>query len=461
MIRRSFAARSKVRATARELFAWHDRPGALERLLPPWERVEVLERTGGIRDAGRVRMRMRAGPFRLEWLALHGDFEEGRSFTDEQASGPFARWRHTHLFEDLGEGESSLEDTIEYALPLGRLGDLLGRRAVERRLARMFAHRHEVTRADLERHRGGGSTSPIRVAVSGASGLLGSAIAAFLSTGGHEVLRIVRRPESSRGDEIAWDPGAGRIDAAKLEGVDAIVHLAGANIASGRWTDERKEAIVTSRVRGTRLLAEAAASLRRPPRVFASASAVGFYGDRGEEELDEESATGAGFLAEVCRQWEGATAPLAGSGTRVAHLRFGVVLSSAGGALARMLPAFRAGAGGPVGSGRQFLSWIGRDDAVGAVHFVLFRSALAGAVNVVSPRPATSASFARELGRVLRRPAILPLPAAVVRSLFGEMGRELLLSGQRVVPRRLQEAGFAFRQPTIEDALRFELGRPR
>ena len=455
---RRFTARSAMPAVARDVFAWHAREGALERLLPPWERVEVAERQGGIRDGGRVRLRLRAGPFTVEWLAVHGAFEEGRSFVDEQASGPFARWVHTHRFEEAGEGSSVLEDSIEYGLPLGPVGDLAGRRLVESRLRRMFAYRHEVTRADLERHRAVSPGRTMRIAVSGASGLLGRSLDAFLSAGGHEVHRIVRRGNPGP-REIPWDPRGGFLDAERLEGMDAVVHLAGENIASGRWNAARKAAILESRAAGTRLVAETLAALTTPPRVFLGASAVGYYGDRGDERLDESAASGRGFLAEVCRQWEAAALPAARRGIRVAHLRFGVVLSAAGGALARMLPAFRFGAGGPVGSGRQFVSWISREDAIGAVHFALCREEISGAVNVASPEPVPGAALAKTLGRVLGRPAVARLPAGAVRLVLGEMGSELLLASQRVEPRRLLDAGFPFRQADLETALRFELGR--
>jgi hypothetical protein len=258
---------------------------------------------------------------------------------------------------------------------------------------------------------------------------------------------------------ITWDPESGRIDASQLEGFDAVIHLAGENIGSGRWTAARKERILASRVAGTRLLARTLAALTAPPRVLLCASAVGWYGDRGDEWLEDTSDPGGGFLAEVCREWEAAATPAVERGIRVVHLRFGVILSAAGGALARMLPAFRLGAGGRVGSGRQQVSWISLDDVVGAVGFLLFREGFGGPVAVTAPDPVPNAELARVLGRVLNRPAVVPFPSAAVDLLFGEMGRSLLLEGQRVRPGRLLDAGFRFRHPDLEGALRFELGR--
>ena len=238
-----------------------------------------------------------------------------------------------------------------------------------------------------------------------------------------------------------------------------MVHLAGAPIA-GRWNASRREAILQSRQRGTRLLCERLARLQSPPRVLVSASAVGFYGDRGDEALDEQSAAGQGFLAEVCRAWESACEPARAAGIRVVNLRFGLVVSASGGALVKLLPAFRLGLGGPQGSGRQYMSWIALDDAIGAIHHAMFRDDLSGPVNATAPFPVRNATFAGTLGKVLGRPALLPLPGIAVRAAFGEMGRELLLGGARVAPTRLERTGFAFRTPSLESALRFELGRP-
>jgi uncharacterized protein (TIGR01777 family) len=243
-----------------------------------------------------------------------------------------------------------------------------------------------------------------------------------------------------------------------LDGVEAVVHLAGENIASGRWTAERKRRILQSRAHGTRVLADALASLPTPPRVLVTASAIGIYGDRGDETLDETSAPGTGFLADVCRAWEAASAGLTDRGTRVVHLRFGVILTPTGGALARMLPPARLGLGGPLGSGEQWTSWIGVDDAAGAIHHALVTDGLDGAVNAVAPAPVRNAELAAALGRVLRRPAVLPVPAAVLRAGLGEMADALLLASARVVPTRLEASGYRFRTPELDAALGHLLG---
>jgi hypothetical protein len=453
-----FEARSQMPASAEAVFAWHAREGAFQRLLPPWETLEVVERHGeGIREGSRLVLRMRVGPVALRWTARHTRYIPGSLFQDEQESGPFARWVHTHRMRDEPTGGSMLEDEVEYALPVGPLGRAAGGAYARQRLERTFAYRHAVTREDLRRHAAFAGEEPWTVAVSGASGLVGSALVPFLSTGGHRVRRLVRgRPEAG---DIAWSPGQGEMDLMALEGVDAVVHLAGAPIAEGRWTEERKALIRSSRVEGTRVLSESLARLARKPRVLVCASAMGFYGSRGEEVLTESSAAGTGFLAEVTRDWEAATAPAERAGIRVVHLRLGVVLSARGGALAKMLPAFQSGAGGRIGDGRQWMSWISLEDVIGLIHFALFTPGLRGPVNAVAPNAVRQEDFARTLGQVLSRPAWVPLPAAAVHALFGEMGDETLLSSARLRPEAAERHGFTFLHPGLEQTLRFTLGR--
>lgn len=296
------------------------------------------------------------------------------------------------------------------------------------------------------------------VALSGSSGLIGSALVPALREAGHEVLTLVRRQPSSR-DEIGWDPAGGALDVRALEGVDAIVHLAGENIGK-RWTPATRQRVLESRVRGTRLLAETAARLERRPSVLVCASATGFYGDRGEEVVTEASARGDGFLADVVDAWERAADPARDAGIRTAHLRHGFVLSRHGGALARLLPPFRLGLGGRVGSGRQWWSWVALDDVVAAYLYAL-EQPLSGPVNVTAPGVVTNEEFTKTVGRVLRRPTVLPLPGFAVRALFGQMGVEMLLGGQRTQPAALAAAGFSFDRPELGPALEHALRAPR
>jgi hypothetical protein len=292
------------------------------------------------------------------------------------------------------------------------------------------------------------------IAVTGSTGLIGSRLAALLASGGHRVLRLLRSKPRPELDEVYWDPARDMVDTIALGRVDAVVHLAGESIAKGRWTAKKKARIRESRVIGTRVLSEALGRLSPPPGVMICASAIGYYGDRGDEWLREESPPGSGFLADVCRQWEAAAEPARRRGIRVVHLRTGVVLSRAGGALAQMLFPFRMGLGGRIGSGKQYMSWIAIDDLLGAITYLLSTDSLQGPVNAVAPNPVTNRDFTRTLGRVLGRPTLFPMPELVARLLFGEMADELLLASARVEPARLAASGYQFRYPVLDGALR-------
>jgi uncharacterized protein len=292
------------------------------------------------------------------------------------------------------------------------------------------------------------------IAITGSSGLIGSALTLALDADGHLVRPIVRRAPREDKHEIRWDPAAGTIDATKLSDVDAVAHLAGENIAAHRWTKSFKQRILTSRVQSTNLLCKTLAGLASKPTVLVSASAIGYYGDRGNAPLDESTTAGRGFLADVCQQWEAATIPARDADIRVVNLRIGFVLSGRGGGLAKMLTPFRLGIGGVIGSGQQYMSWIALDDLVRVIQFALSAAALAGPVNAVAPTPVTNREFTKALGRVLHRPTIFPMPAFAARLALGPMADDLLLASARVEPRALTNARFEFQDPQLEPALR-------
>lgn len=330
-------------------------------------------------------------------------------------------------------------------------------RSVRRELERLFVWRHQRTARDLARHAPLESSPKLRIAISGASGLVGSQLFAFLAGGGHAVVPLIRGRGATASGGIHWNPEAGKIDCTALEGMDAVIHLGGVSIAK-RFTASHKAAVMQSRVESTTLLAKSIAGLKNPPRTFIVASAIGYYGNRGELPLDEQAGPGKGFLPETCIAWEKAADAARAAGVRVVHLRLGIVLSQMGGALASMLPSFRAGVGGCIGNGRQVMSWIALDDVVGAIHHALMCDSITGPINLTAPQPVANAEFTSALGRALRRPTILPLPAFAIKALLGEMGEALLLNGCHVTPRALLDTGFHFLCPTVDDALRWEMG---
>lgn len=454
-----FSRKTELPVSAEEAFAWHERPGAFERLVPPWESVRVIRRDDGLQDGSRVVFVNSQGPAPLRWTAEHADYQYGRQFRDVQVRGPFRHWVHTHRFIPQSDGTSVLEDHIEYAVPGGGLGRIMAGGLVRRKLAAAFAYRHKTTVDDLAAHRKHRRRGPIHVAITGASGLIGRELRVLLTTGGHQVTQLVRGEASQ--EQIAWDPNANSFDATALSGVTAVVHLAGENIASSRWTEAQKRRIIDSRVHSTRVLCEGLAEMASPPQTLVSASAIGFYGERADSVVDEDSSSGDGFLADVARRWEAATEPAAAAGIRIVHMRFGIVLSPKGGALAKLLTPFSLGGGGPIGDGRQYWSWISLDDAAGAIHHALMTDDVRGPVNAVSPAPVTNAAFVRTLGRVLSRPSVIRMPAFAARIALGEMANELLLTSARVHPGRLSKSAYEFRNASLEDALRRMLGRTK
>ncbi|MCE5228705.1 TIGR01777 family oxidoreductase [bacterium] len=301
----------------------------------------------------------------------------------------------------------------------------------------------------------------MKILIGGSSGFIGSRLVAHLRAAGHAVVRLKRAPASPGDPSVVWQPEAGKLDPRELAGIDAVINLSGENLMSGRWTPERKAAIRDSRVLSTRLLADTITSIPEPPRVMINASAIGIYGNRGPEPLDESSPPGTGFLAGVCGQWEAATEPAERAGVRVARVRFGIVLDPEGGALARMLPLFRSGIGGPIGSGHQYVSWITLDDAVAAIEFILMHENLAGPINLVAPNPIMQTEFARELARAVHRPAVVHTPAWAVKLAMGEMADETLLASARVFPRVLLASGFNFRDPDLESGFEHLFHRPQ
>ncbi|MBF6173947.1 TIGR01777 family oxidoreductase [Nocardia blacklockiae] len=446
----SIECSSVVAAPRREVFAWYERPGALHRLAPPWQPVGVGAEAASLAD-GRAVLRLPGG---LEWVAQHqaDGYDPPRRFVDRIATtglaslpvGKLLPWRHIHEFEEIDEEHTRVVDRVETPVPAALLRP-------------MFDYRYRQLADDLAAHRRAAEAGlpPSTIALTGASGLVGSALAAFLSTGGHTVIRLVRHAPAHAG-ERRWDPDDPAADL--LDGVDAVVHLAGASIA-GRFTPAHKQAIAESRIGPTRRLAELAARVGLP--TFVCASAIGYFGaDRGDDVLTETSTRGTGFLADVVSDWEAATDPAAAAGCRVVRVRTGIVQSPRGGTLRLLRPLFAAGLGGRIGDGRQWQSWIGIDDLIDIYHRALWDTGLSGAVNGVAPQPVRNSEYTAQLARVLHRPALLPVPKFGPALLLGPEGaEELAAADQRVLPARLTTAGHTFRHPDLDSTLRHLFGR--
>ena len=433
-----------------EVWAWHTRPGAMHRLVPPWQPMRVVKETESLAD-GRAILGLPGG---LRWVAQHdpAGYDPPNQFVDVLSSDGLMTlpprvigwWRHTHRYSDAGDGRTRVHDIVDTTVPGAALRST-------------FAYRHRQLAEDLAAHAdaadaGAGS---LVVAVTGSSGLVGTALSAFLSTGGHRVVRLVRGAPADAG-ERQWDPNRPAADL--LEGVDAVVHLAGESIA-GRFTEQHRRAIRDSRIEPTRRLAETAAGTPGL-KAFVCASAIGFYGhDCGDRLLNEDSPRGQGFLADVVADWEAATGPAADAGLRVVTVRTGIVQAAAGGTLRLLRPLFAAGLGGRLGSGRQWLSWIGIDDLLDIYYRALYDTRLAGPVNAVAPNPVRNTDYTRALAQTLHRQALLPVPSIGPRLLLGKQGAvELAEADQRVAPVKLQSLGHRFRQPTVADALGHQLG---
>jgi uncharacterized protein (TIGR01777 family) len=436
---RGISHSSVVDAPIDEVFAWFGRSGAFRRLAPPWQPVRIAEEALSLRD-GRAVLALPGG---LRWTASHqaDGYDPPRRFVDELTTpllSEVLRWKHIHRFAPAGQYRTLVTDTVDTRVPTFALRS-------------MFAYRHRQLADDLAAHTRYRS-EPLTVAVTGASGLIGSALTALLSTGGHRVIRLVRRrPQND--DERLWQPD--NPSAALLSDVDAVVHLAGRSIG-GRFTEAHKRGLRSSRIGPTRRLASL-----NGPKVFVSASAIGYYGpDRGDEILFEDSPRGDGFLADLVADWEADTAPAADAGMRVVHVRTGIVQTPRGGVLGLQYPLFLTGFGGRLGSGEQWLSWIGIDDLTDIYLRALVDPALNGPVNAVAPEPVRNHEYTRVLAAVLNRPAALPVPALGPRLLLGSDGaRELALASQQVQPQKLVQTGHTFRHPKLEPALRHVLGR--
>lgn len=454
----TFTRQSPIAAKAEDVFQWHARKGAIKRLSPPWAPLQIISKTPGVDTGTRVKLKIKTGPVFSTWDAVHTACEPGRMFRDTQIKGPFKSWNHTHIFSPTGENSSILEDRVEYAMPFP--ASIIGpvNSYILKDLGRIFTYRHAVTQRDLSLYQQKRLPTPLKVAITGASGLIGSRLVPFLSTQGHDVYTFVRRKPILENQELFWDPENGILDPSDLEGMDVVIHLAGENIGEVRWTDETKERLSRSRVKGTTLIAETIARLAQPPQVFLCASAIGFYGDTGEHFADETSGSGGQYISCMCERWEMSCDAAIQKGIRTVMMRIGVVYSPEGGALSKLLPLFKIGLGSVMGSGRQFISWISMEDTLHAMYHLIAESDIHGPVNLVSPNPVSNRGLTKVLAELLKRPVPITIPASVIRARFGQMGEEIVLSSARIRPQKLLDSGYSFIYPDLKPALCDVLG---
>ena len=453
---KTFQRRTTIDVSASALEQWHLKPGALQRLTPPWETVRTITEPKSIVDGSRAVVELKQGPIWQRWVAEHRDCKPGHSFSDVQLKGPFASWTHIHRFIAEGERSSTLQDHIRYCLPVHPLSHWIAGWYVRKKLERTFAYRHSITKIDLERCASERKTVPLTIAVTGATGMIGQALLPYLRMRGHTVLPITRTPKNP--GDIAWNPAKGRLSLPDRP-IDAAIHLAGENVAGGRWNATRKTRILESRRLGTRLLCKALAAHSPNPGVLISASGSNYYPSNTDLVHDEQAPSGDDFLSQVCQVWEEETRAAEQAGIRVVRLRIGVVISAAGGALGKMLLPFQLGAGGQLGSGTQRMPWIAIDDLVDIMTRALVDDRYHGPINTVAPEMITNLAFTKSLATTLNRPAIIPIPGFVIKALFGEMGQTTLLGDLALKPARLQDLGYTFRHPNIAHALAHTLGR--
>jgi uncharacterized protein (TIGR01777 family) len=449
------------------LYQYHSMPGAINRLIPPWENIRIEKRSDSLAVGSEVILRQSLMGIPVRWLARHTLLDAPESFQDAQVTGPFKSWVHDHSFECSEPGRSILRDKIHFESKFGVLGALT-HPFIRGKLNAAFEYRHRTTQEDLRLQRfliSHVGYRKLRIAVTGSTGMIGRRLVDLLSVLGHKAICILR-PQSTFNQNdfpigvtsVVWDSRSGFSSQELVNGLDAVIHLSGQGIATSRWSDSVKKSIRDSRVKGTKDLVRDLSDLASPPKAFVCASGVGYYGDRGSQILDESFPSGNDFLAELARDWESAAQEFEQSGNRVSIGRLGIALHPRYGALAKLITPFRLGLGGRVGSGRQYWSWIHLDDAAAGFIYLAVNPASAGPYNLVAPEQTDNQSFTRALAKALHRPAVLPIPAFAARLILGEMADAMLLASARANCGRLLTEGFPFRAPTLESCFHQILG---
>ena len=454
-----YSYESNISAPAADVFAYHERFAALQRLIPPWESVRVISNNGSIQNGDSKTIRMNLGPFKIIWEARHQDYQANRQFVDVQVKGPLKYWKHTHSFRSIDINQTNLKDTVQLELPFGVFWRNWVYPKVLKKLNRLFTYRHVITQNDLKDWMQLKSFPVSKVAITGGNGLIGSELAVFLQAQGHEVVILSRSGKSNvfgvRG--VNWDPDKQFIDSKSLGDVDCWIHLAGENVAKGRWTKTRIKRLRDSRVKSTKFLVEYILKQKNLPKVFITASGTGYY-PSSPEVMTEDAVKGEGILAGICSDWEDASTPLIGTSIRRVVLRTGIVLSKKGGTLEKLLPSFNLGVGGPIGSGKQIWSWIAMEDLLRIYNLAAKDPKIEGTYNAVAPIASTNKEFADVIGSALRRPTLVRTPSWIVKLVLGRMADEAILASQNIVPKRLNESGFNFNFQDLELAVSHCLG---
>lgn len=452
-----FQFRSLINRSPEEVFAWHLRDRMLERCIPPYEdeSVSILcceGRPNRIGSKFAIRGKV-LGFFSITLNFEYVDYSLNESFSVSAKHRLLEELKYKTVVTPQSAHTSEIVDYFSFSHNFPSLFNPLINRTFYKRVYRILTYKHEMIDHDIGMFRKYPFEKPLKVLISGSHGLIGKNLAYFLEFAGHDVWNLSRNG-STKEKTVVWNPATGECDANHFEGFDVVVHLAGENIGKGRWTKRKKERVLKSRLEGTVSLVQILKGLEKPPKAFISASAIGFYGNRGNEVVDETSGPGKGlFISEVCEEWEKASKELKEKGVRVVHTRFGVVLSSAGGALKKMLTPFKWGLGGKLGSGHQYVSWVAIDDVIGSIYHVMLTPSVQGAVNVVAPNPVQNDTLTKKLSKRLNRWMGPPLPGFVIRLILGQKGEELLLTSTRVEPQRLTESGYHFHYPKLSSAL--------
>ena len=452
-------------APVEDVWSWYDSKGAFRRIMPEWEGIRPVEAGALVNDAT-TRFKITLGPLRPTWVARHHGVVSGEVFNDVMEKGPFGAWDHEHRFVSTSATSSEIHDTIQWKLPFHPLTFWTAPFTVKGRMKQMFAYRTLRVQEDIKRIAQYADQPQQKVLISGSTGLIGMQLCAFLQAAGHQVIRLVRPstvlpPDVDNEPCVVWDDRKGEVIDGSLEGFDTVIHLAGAGIGDKRWNVKRKELIVSSRTVPTDHLARLLGTLEQPPKTFMCGSAIGFYGNRGDEKLTESSSAGEGFLAETCQAWENAALPAKEAGIRTVWMRTGIITTPMGGALQQLLLPTLLGAGGPAGGGRQYQSWISLHDQIYATYHLMMNNSCEGAYNLTAPEPVTQKQYAKTLGKVTLRPWFAPAPGFVLRIMFGELAQSLILDGQRVHPKRLLDSGFTFQHNQLESCLRQCLGKQK